>query len=586
MATRKKKPADGWDEWVATHQPEFVEGLVAMLEDTSLPKLEARFLMLSTWPTTPEFGAAAASFLQRFPIRFREQLGVGVAALGVFLTHGGRAEALETLETVVAPNELVPRWRDTVVQAVLGLLRRSRSPGAGSKAQTTLPAGPRAALQEAWLALAKTRAPDALPLLLSRLTDGPATDVTQRLVSLIDFSTDARIADAAVALIDRPIVRFDASTALFSVVALVLLAHADISHRQAAITLAEALPSFAWLERLFPTTAPPPRATQALSSAGPSSEFDFLTWLAEAPADLARRQAFADWLLEQGLPRGEFMALQLAERALTPKESARVRALQKKHEKAWLRGFSKSLIKGTAVFTKGVLSSMDLSTWGPAGSVPSPEEPQLATLERLGTSGGRSEALEKLFQSRWLRSLRELTVQTVMLPTIPPVVLERLDALGVRTQWNPTDFTPEAAAKALESMSLPRLRRVSLFGDLRGEQAGVVSSKRWVRGLHTLVVESLSPEVWFSSCRELGLTELEVRAPAHLHAAHWRFTRAPQGWRLAVELPDAKDSDAVVETFGRLEPTLRASATITLPPKTSADVRRALQAYGVTIAPD
>ena len=585
MATRKK-PADGWDEWVATRQPEFAEGLVAMLEDTSLPKLEARFLMLSTWPTTPEFGAAAASFFQRFPIRFREQLGTGVAALGVFLTHGGRAEALEKLETVVAPNALVPAWRDTVVQAVLSLLRRKQKPGAGSTVPATLPAGPRAALQEAWLALAKTRAPDALPLLLSRLTDGPATDVTQRLVSLIDFATDARIADAAVALIDRPIVRFDASTALFPVLALVLLAHADISHRQAAITLAEALPSFAWLERLFPTTAPPPRSTKTSSSVGPSSEHDFLTWLAEAPADLTRRQAFADWLLERGLPRGEFMALQLADRELTPKERTRVGALQKKHEKEWLRGFAKSLIKGSAVFTKGVLSSIELSTWGAEGNVPSAEEPQLATLERLGTSGGRSEPLQQLLQSRWLRSLRELTVQAVMLPAVPPVVLEQLDALGVHTQWNPPEFTVAAAAKTLESLSLPRLRRVSLFGDLRGEQAPVVSSTSWARRLHTLVVESLSAEVWFSSCRELGLTELEVREPAHIAAAHWRFTREPQAWRLQVALNDAKDADSVLETLGLLDPALRANPPVSMPPNVPADLREALLATGVTLEPD
>ncbi len=413
-----------------------------------------------------------------------------------------------------------------------------------------------------------------------------ATDVTQRLVSLIDFSTDARIADAAVALIDRPIVRFDASTALFPVIALALLAHADFSHRQAAITLAEALPSFAWLERVFPSTPPPPRSTKTASSPGPSNEHDFLTWLAEAPADLTRRQAFADWLLERGLPRGEFMALQLAERELTKKERARIGALQKKHEKEWLRGFSKSLVKGSAVFTKGVLSSIELSTWGPEGKVPSAEEPQLATLEGLVTTGGRSESLEQLLQSRWLRSLRELTVQAVMLPTIPAVVLEQLDALGVHTQWNPPEFTVAAASKSLESMTLPRLRRVSLFGDLRGEQARVVSSTSWARRLHTLVVESLSAEVWFSSCRELGLTELEVREPAHLHAAHWRFTRGPQAWRLEVTLADAKDADSVLETLGRLEPALRASTTMLLPPTVSEEVRRALLAYDVTLERD
>lgn len=582
MATRKPKVVP-WDEWAASHQPAHVDALVAALEDTSMPKLEARLLVLSTWPKTPAFGAAAASFFQRFPIRFREQLGTGVAALGVFLTHGGTAKSLEQRKKVVAPNELVPAWRDTVADAALKLLRRTQTPGVAFTGALTLPAGPRLAVQQAWLALAKTRAPDVLPLLLARLTDGPATDVTQRLSALIDFPTDARIADAAAGLISRPVVRFDASTALYAVVALVLLAHADVSHLSAARTLAEELPSFAWLERLFPSTpASKPRAKAAPVTAGPSSEDDFLRWIAEAPADLPRRQAFADWLLERGLPRGEFMALQLAERELTPKERARVAALQKKHEKEWLRGFAKSLTRGSAVFTSGALSSIGLSTWGPQGTIPSPDEPQLATLERLETIGGRSASLEALLRSPLLRSLRELTVQAVMLPAVPPAVLERLDALGVHTQWGPEDFTVSFASKTLDSVSLPKLRRVSLFGDLRGEQAQVVSKAKWCRRLHTLVVESLSAEVWFSACRGLGLSELEVREPAHLHSIHWRFTRDARGWRLAVALADKKDADSMLETLGRLEPTLRENTTVSLPPG-APKLRKVLSALGVTV---
>ena len=70
MATRKKTAAVPWDEWAASQESTHVGALVETLEDTSLPKLEARFLMLSTWPKTPAFGAAAASFFSASPFGF------------------------------------------------------------------------------------------------------------------------------------------------------------------------------------------------------------------------------------------------------------------------------------------------------------------------------------------------------------------------------------------------------------------------------------------------------------------------------------------------------------------------------------
>ncbi|MGE3804078.1 MAG: WGR domain-containing protein [Gemmataceae bacterium] len=60
------------------------------------------------------------------------------------------------------------------------------------------------------------------------------------------------------------------------------------------------------------------------------------------PDDLGARAAYADWLLEQGNPRGEFIQVQLAleDEAMSParrKElQKRERALLKKHEEEWL----------------------------------------------------------------------------------------------------------------------------------------------------------------------------------------------------------------------------------------------------------
>ncbi|MBY0228932.1 MAG: TIGR02996 domain-containing protein [Gemmataceae bacterium] len=64
--------------------------------------------------------------------------------------------------------------------------------------------------------------------------------------------------------------------------------------------------------------------------------------LVENPDDLASHSAYADWLMEQGDPRGEFIQVQLAlEDASKPAaERKRLRqretALLKKHAKEWL----------------------------------------------------------------------------------------------------------------------------------------------------------------------------------------------------------------------------------------------------------
>lgn len=71
-----------------------------------------------------------------------------------------------------------------------------------------------------------------------------------------------------------------------------------------------------------------------------------------APADDAPRRVYADFLLEQGDPRGEFIALQLAGDAASLKKAD---ALQKKHDKDWLDGLT--LAKDVR-YQRGFLSSV------------------------------------------------------------------------------------------------------------------------------------------------------------------------------------------------------------------------------------
>lgn len=103
----------------------------------------------------------------------------------------------------------------------------------------------------------------------------------------------------------------------------------------------------------------------------------------EAPGDDAPRAVFADWLLEQGDLRGEFIALQLraASSALTRAESRRERQLLHAHRKEWtpevlLPGldvkktrFSRGFVSGGALFFRSMsdrnraLNAPELSTW-------------------------------------------------------------------------------------------------------------------------------------------------------------------------------------------------------------------------------
>ncbi|MBE2251391.1 MAG: TIGR02996 domain-containing protein [Myxococcus sp.] len=585
MAARKQKPKPPtWDELAGSRDDAHVGALVAQLEDTSAPKLEARFLSLATWPKTPVFAAAAASYLRRFPLRFREQLGTGVAALGVFIVHEGQAAALEPLEVVDAPNDVVPAWRDQVVEATRTFLGRAPTPVPPGRVPSALPRGPRDALQAAWLELAATRSSGAVALLLERLAEGPGVDVTARARALLAFPPDPRIAAAAAGLITRPIVRVDASNPLFVMAALLLLAHGDASHLPAARALAEQVPGFGWLELVAPTHAPPSRAP-VVERATPASEADFLEWLAKAPADLARRHAFADWLLEGGDPRGEFMALQLAARALTPKASARVTALQKKHQKHWLRSFWKSVVKGSAVFSRGVLSSVGLSSWGPGGTLPRPDEPQLATLERLSVTGGQSVALAALLGSPLLMGLRELRLQAVMLPAVPTALLARLEVLGLLVQWAPAAFSLAPASALLDAMDLRSVRKVSLGDNLRADEAALVRAATWLRGRDALQVDTNAPDAWFAAVRAHGLSVVEVRQPSHLGQARWCFTRDADAWRLDVSVAEEKDVAFVVEVLGRLEPALLRATAVALAADCTAAARKELASLGVQVSP-
>ncbi len=566
-----------WNAVADSKDPANLQAVLEALEDTSVPKLEARFLVLTTWPKQRAIADAAASYFQRFPIRFREQLGTGCAALGALVLHGAQSSFAESLKKVTAPNELVPKWRDLVAGGAARLLGARKTLAKGSSG-SALPVGPRAALQTAWIERAEAGREGDLPELLTRVGEGPATDIAERLARLISFPRTPAIADAAATLIARPPVRYDPASSLFPLLALLLVAHGDSNHREAAQRLGSEIPSLAWLELALSNEKPVAKAPSKTKSAGPKSEADFLKWLAEAPDDLSRRHAFADWLLEQGNPRGEFMALQLSS-SLDPKAQKRMAALQKKHERDWLRAFWKSKRNGSIRFQGGVLTGIELVHWGPAAHIPTPDEPQLATLERLWIDGGDTPALRALIASPLLGAVRDFAVPTVMLDAVPKKLAAKLTTLGVHVSWNDDETGVGAASRSIDSMTLPKLMTVHLAGQVRKEAAPIIAKAKWVKRLERLIVESIEPGPFRAIFPKLGPAVLEVRP--ELGAAK-QYTWIFEKRSLAISGPGSDSEGHLLRGLEALGPAIHKGATFTATTPLDPALAKKLSALGIS----
>jgi uncharacterized protein (TIGR02996 family) len=585
MAPKRTKQT-GKLEWVAladTKDPEHLGKLLATLEDTSLSQLEHRFLALALWPSTPAIGAAAAAFFHHFPVRSREQLGAGCAALGALVVHGAPAGFAKKQKKRDAPNDLVPLWRALVARTAATFLEsKHRAPVfEGGVAGPALPKAPRAALQQAWLARAALRREADLAPLLACLADGPATDVTERLSVLVGWPRSAAIADAAAQLIERPIVRFNAASALFPVLALVLAAHGDASHAGAATRLGGEVTSLAWLG-LVMSTQPRTEARAAPSSGAPDSELDFLRWLAAAPEDLTRRHAFADWLLEQGNPRGEFMALQLAalERPLDEKQARRVAALQNKHQREWLKPFWKCLMKGSQRFEGGVLRAVSLTAWSPQAGAPAGDEPQLATLHFLDLDGS-PEQLAPIVKSPLLQQVRHLRVPAPMVKALEPALTRRLESFGVHLLWGGEDRGVASAVPAMDQLELPAAKTVVLKGQVRNDAVPRLRAAKWPGRIEVLEIESIDPASFWAYARASSLRSLIVSPELGENGARhgqltWCFTRTGDGWRLDVsgaeidEVVRPVQRSTLLHVLPTLDEVIRAHATVSVPDPTGA----------------
>jgi uncharacterized protein (TIGR02996 family) len=559
MATRRGTEA--FDELVRSKDLARVDEVVTALATAKGTRREAGWLAVTMWPATAALGASARQWLIDFPVAYREDLGVAAAVVGAFLVHRGSAAGFAHLEAIERSSPLLSVWRSAVTRALARFEQRATA-RRGPAASSTLPAGPRGAVQQAWMALVETREVAVVSTLCARLSDGPATDVVERLVALVDFPRSGEVADAAAALVDKPLVAVNVSSPLFTLLGLVLLAHGDESHRPALQSLGGKVPSLAWLELALPkvTKASPRRASPTKNA---STDDDRLEAIAASPDDLDLRRAWADSLLERGDPRGEFMALQLADRALVPKELKRVTALQKKHQRAWLRTLWPAVIKDSVRFDGGVLSAVGLSFWGPAGRGPNPNDVQLATVTEVTLSGGGPHA-EAFLRSPRLGRVRRLRLSASVLAALPLERLAMLERLALDVQWSPEPFTLRAASTVLAGLALGHLETLELCGTLMLDDVSVAASSRWLPQLQRLVVHSTLPQRWFEACRKHPLRQVVVEWPRHLGNATWTFTRG-EAWTLAIEVATLDDEARALEALKGFEGPMRQTRPVSRP---------------------
>jgi uncharacterized protein (TIGR02996 family) len=199
-----------------------------------------------------------------------------------------------------------------------------------------------------------------------------------------------------------------------------------------------------------------------------STADELLAAVYDAPDDDAPRAVYADWLQEQGDPRGEYIALELG--GTTRARKARAKALLAAHEDPWLEPLRGALLKSSVKWQRGFPVAGQLAAQrSRADAEAILQVPALATLRRLGLS-----LPNIVMQDDWtkrfvfgnpLRHLRQLSgypygLLMPMLRTRRPFAIEVLE-IPPAGGGDSGDVEPLAAAFA-DGRGLPRLRELSL----------------------------------------------------------------------------------------------------------------------------
>jgi uncharacterized protein (TIGR02996 family) len=167
------------------------------------------------------------------------------------------------------------------------------------------------------------------------------------------------------------------------------------------------------------------------------------------------RLVYADWLLERGDPRGEFITLQFSRVGTGTPASAREAGLLKKHGRAWMGALAPVLSfgKGYArtTFTRGFLSTADIIL-----SVGKKLEPLWRAREWRTVEALEGTWPVELLERAPLQALRQVD------RVIDPTLLEALTRARLRLPLTRAQVAADVTPQALKE-PLPALREVSVW---------------------------------------------------------------------------------------------------------------------------
>jgi uncharacterized protein (TIGR02996 family) len=219
----------------------------------------------------------------------------------------------------------------------------------------------------------------------------------------------------------------------------------------------------------MPAAAPPKPASK------PSSGDDLLAAIYANPDDDQLRLVYADWLLERGDPRGEFIALQFRKHrgeALSEADHKREAQLLKKHTKDWLCPIYGVTRKDDNVLARGFLEACVFQPRNPASALAA-DHPGWATVRDVEVAnGGTNDSGESVLARPVMRHMRILRhCDGPLLEAIleqPDFELEELHMGWFGSRRRGYDRNKPWSA-LLSGKGLPRLRRLELGNDVSFE---------------------------------------------------------------------------------------------------------------------
>ncbi len=264
------------------------------------------------------------------------------------------------------------------------------------------------------------------------------------------------------------------------------------------------------------------------------------------PASDAARLVYADWLTEQGDPRGEFIALQFArlERGLDATNAKRERALAHRHWKAWAGPLAPHLQRMGTRFERGFLARCALSPLTGPKCAALLGRDEWSTVERLGLSGrfGEKDDAVRLVTHPVMRALRHVAGldarrMAELASQATPLALE-----SVAFEWV-ADTPTEVARRIAEACALPNVRHLGVCAKIWARPFNPVGELRWVfdsplfARIETLRIAHVGPLPALlaalepkSALREIEIVDLwDVALHGESTGHHVRFERGSDG---------------------------------------------------------